>query len=305
MSQPSGYGGSSYGSDPYGGAGGGGGGGTFVLQAAVATAENVVRLFFSALPSWTGLLDPHDASSASHYSVAPVSGSTGGDGLPAAQATPIFATVGEDPNSIDVFLDRPMSPYPAEYSISVTGLVQAGTLTTLSPDPSTTLFFGVYRALAPPSTTAAAPSADFANPVTVGTLGAGAPVVPVSLAAAQTLLGTYVAGSNGDYASDQGLASYKKRVLRRGLTIPGAFAHLPTTYGVGIPAYGKKLASPSLRGRLAAEWQAQIYQEPETLSATVTAVMDPANPGLCYFVVDASMRGGAGSVRGRLPFPVA
>lgn len=293
-----GYGGSSYGFDPYGT------GGLFALEAAIATSENVVRLYFTETPYVSGLYDPEDGSLASHYAIAPVAGPTGADGNPAIPVSPIFGQVGGDPSSIDVLLDRPMSPFPAQYIVTVTGVVQQGTMAPMNNDPSSTQYPGVYRELAPAQPRSAAPSRDIANPQTLQAIQSATPVVPISLSAATKLLGTYVVDATGDYAVDEGVVSYKKRVLRRGMTSPGGFAFLPKSYGVGIPQHAKKLASMSTRARLAAAWQSQILEEPETKTATVTSFTPAGIPNLVYFVVAATMKSG-GQVSFRVPVSIA
>ncbi len=300
MANPTAFGGAPYGFDPYGP------NATFLLQGAIATTENVVRLYYSALPYLSGLLDPRDASQASFYAITPVAGSLGLDGLPPLPVSVVFAQVGADANSVELVLDRAMSPHPAQYQVTATGVwssVSGAPGVLQNPDPGAATFDGDFRQLQPQRPENIAPSRDIANPTTLQGLQDAVPVVPLSLGASARLLGTYVVDASGDYASDQGLVSYKKRVLRRAITVPGAFAFLPRSYGVGIPSYGKKLASPALRARLAAAWQAQVLEEPETATAAVTAATDPANPGIVWFVLQATTKGGQ-KLNFRLPVPI-
>lgn len=302
-----GFGGAGFG----GGASGWGGASAFGLLQAIATSENVITLYYGGTqPYLSGLLDQDDASTASHYSVTVVEGSQGNDGNPTQPVTVIFAqpsqVVGAE-NAIDLLLDRPMSPFPSLYVVTATGLYSTsntgGPGVIQDPDPADYTFFGVYRELQPQVPDVVAPSADFANPQSLDALVGATPVVPLSLSASTQLLGTYVV-DQGDYATDQGLVSYKKRVLRRGVTVPGGFAFLPRSYGVGIPSYGKQLQRGSIRAKLAAAWQAQILEEPETATATVTATQDPVNPGLVYFSVQAQTKNNQ-RVSFRMPVPVS
>lgn len=267
------------------------------MQGAVSVAENVVRLYFNTTPYFTGLLDPYDASQVSCYEIVPAPGPKGFDDNPPRVVNAIAAKVGEDPYSIDVAIDRPMSPWPSNYQVYTSGMADAASKT---PAPTQTLTYqAVYRALVPPSAHAATPSRDLANPQTLLDLAAsGAP----NYGAVTNPLGTYVVDATGDYAFDQGLVSLKKRILRRFLTVPGSFAHLPPGYGLGILTYGKKLVRPGVLGKLIASAQAQIAQEPEVLQCAVTAKAQPN--GLVYFKIAVRLKNGQKQVFG-LSFPSA
>lgn len=282
-----------WGEDPWGGALIGGS----QFQGATALRENVIRCFFSSAPFFSGLLESTDASVPTHWAVAAVDGTTGLDGTACRPVGVLFATVGSDPGSIDLTLDRPMTPAPSLYTVTASGLVTSDTLT---PIPQTTVqLIGLYRRIEPPSiTTAASPTRDIANPQTLSALPGTSPLPPSVL-----LLGTFVTDDTGDYATDHGQVSYKKRILRMGLTNPGGFAHLPG-FGVGIPSYGKRLASPAIRNRLASAWQKQILQDPDTLDATVTTSTPADAPNLCFFLVTARLKGGQG-MRIQVPFPIS
>lgn len=285
-----GWGAEGWGSDPWGGSVGG-----FTFQGAVAIAENVVRCYFSDTPFYSGLLDELDASLNEHYAIEVDSTTFGLDGTPARPVRVLFATVGSDTNSIDLVLDRPLTAAPSSYTIIVQGLADAATKTPMPAAQSQT-FVGLYRRIVPPQLGQPVPSRDFANPQTLESLLGTSPLSPAAIA-----YGTYVVDDTGDYAFDEGLTAYKKRILRRGMTAKNAFAHLPG-YGAGIPQMGKKLASASRRAGAAADWQAQIYQEPETASASVVSMTDPSIPNLCYFIVNAKTRTG-GAVKFRVAVP--
>lgn len=252
----------------------------------VAIAENVVRITFAVLPYFSGLLDQYDASLASCYSFTPLA-STGRDGNAARPVSALFAVVGAVENSIEVTLDRPMTPDPAQYQVAITGTADAGTLT-----PIKTLianFGAVARVFVPPQTdTAAAASKDFSNPSTLADLQSST----VGLVVPQVSpLGTYPVDDSGDYAIDQGLTSYKKRILRRCITRKNGFAFMPG-YGVGIPQLGKRLQKSTVSGKVAADAQAQIGQEPETAAVSCTFAPSASNPGLTYLKIKAQTRNG-------------
>ena len=285
-----GWGASRWGGDPWGGSPLGG----FLFQGAVAIAENVVRCYFSEQPYFSALLDPLDASLLTHYAVEADASTKGIDDTPARPVAVLYAEVGADTNSIDLVLDRPLTAGPSSYSVTVAGLADAATLTVM-PAPQSSGFVGLYRRIVPPQLDSPVPSRDIANPQTPASLTGTSPLSPAAIA-----YGTYVVDDSGDYAFDEGLVAYKKRVLRRGMTRKNGFAHLPG-YGVGIPQHGKKLASASLRAQLAADWEAQIKQEPETAAVSVTTATDPKVPGLCWFIVSAKTKSG-GSTKFRAPF---
>ena len=284
-----GWGASHWGGDPWGGSLGG-----FNFQGAVAIAENIVRLYFSEAPYFSGLLDPLDASLLTHYTVEADTSTRGIDDTFARPVAVLYAQVGADTNSIDLILDRPLTAGPSAYAVTVSGLADATTMTVM-PLPQSNGFVGLYRRIEPPQLNAPVPSRDFANPQTPASLTGTSPLSPAAIA-----YGTYVVDDSGDYAFDEGLVAYKKRVLRRAMTRKNGIAHLPG-YGVGIPQHGKRLASASLRAQMAADWEAQIKQEPETAAVSVTTMTDPKIPGLCWFIVNAKTKSG-GSTKFRAPF---
>jgi hypothetical protein len=255
-----------------------------VLLSAIAIAENVVELTFSEVVFFSGLLDANDASDPSHYSVAQVPGTVGLDGTPVRSVGVLFAVPGPLGTQVDVWLDRPMTPIPAAYTIRVQNLADQNTHTVLAS--ASYQFPALYRRIVPPALDVTVPSRDFANPQTLESL---LDPLPNTTDAAQ--LGTYICDETGDYAFDEGMVALKKRVFRRWLTRPGAFAHLPG-YGIGILQYGKRLASPILRARIAANAQAQIGQEPEVAVIAVSALTNPTVPSLVRFINDIRTKTG-------------
>lgn len=247
------------------------------LTNALAVRENVVRLTFNAGVYFTAWLDPFDASVPERYAVTPVDTSPFGlDGLPPRPVAVVRADLALVPLSfgaiVDVTVDRPFSPWPSEYVVAVNGLVST-TGALLLPGCTSLVFAGLYRALRVQSIDAPAPSRDIANPNTVrdqaGILAAGQ----------EFALGTIPIGSDGDYAFDQGLVNLRKRIFRRLLTRPGAFAHMPT-YGVGVASYGKRLGTAAVRAQLAAAAEQQIRNEPDVREVKVSLLTDPLNPSI-------------------------
>lgn len=291
-----GYGNGPYGLSPYGD----GSPAPLNLLRAVATAENVVQLQFDQPVYWSGLLDEFDASQTQDFLVNIVAGTIGLDGnpvQPVAPATVAVSTVlplGAGPGTcLDVTLDRPMSSAPTLYTITVEDLASADLISLLSP--TTLQFEGLYHLLSIPSVASPTPRRDFANPQTASNAGALGVVSNVGL-------GTFVVDSSGDYAIDQGVESYKKRVMRRLMTVPGGFVHLGQGYGVGIPSLGKKLALASTRQQVKATAELQIMQEPETESVTVSTMM--TQDGRFFIMARCIMRG-AGQVNVSAAVPLA
>jgi hypothetical protein len=278
--------------NPYGGVGWGAGqwgasafGGptsaALQLLEAVASRENAVQLLFNHPVYFTGLDDISDAGLPSHYDIEPVAGTFGSDEQPTRLVTAASVAVvtpvqpGVFPGSIlEVTLDRPMTPFPSVYTVTVSGLFTADMSQPLDPGASSLRFQGVFKEIEAPQAERAHPRRDLANPQTASALAA---------ANVSALFGSYAADSSGDYAFDEGLVGFKKRILRRYMTKPGGFLHLGVTYGVGLGQAGKRLSTAATRAKYAAEAEKQIAQEPETQTVRVTTAVDSANPGLVRF----------------------
>ncbi len=249
--------------------------------------ENVLRVQFDLPVNWTGLLDPDDASRPDKWTVTADVTTTGMSG-DVARSVGVAAVVPtpDDPTGyfVDVVLDRPMTPYPAAYVLSWTGI--ATTDLSSSSTGSATLT-GAYRVLSPPQVNVTKPSRDFANPQSLkDAQDSNLPNPEDPLA-----LGTFTVATDGDYAFDEGLASLRKRIIRRLCSRKGAFAHLPN-YGAGIPDEAKRLGIAAVLSRLAANAQAQVASEPDVAQARVISLLDQNNPGLVFFRVVVQPRVG-------------
>ena len=280
--------GGGWGAQSWGGSGWGGPAGAsapLAFLGALAPAENVVRILLNAVPYYSGILDAYDASDPTHYVVTPLAGSQGYDGNPLRPVSTVQALIStQASNAIDVYLDRPMSPYPAQYVVFASNLATSSLSYTIGSSGSLQ-YYGVYRELVPQHEDVATSLRDLANPQTASAiqsqvLGSQVPV---------PALGVFNVDASGDYAFDSGIQSVKKRILRRGLTSPGAFAHLPS-YGVGLMDAVKKLGTPRVQSKLAANYQRQILLEPEVVSASVVVVPDPGAPNLVHFVIKVQTR---------------
>jgi hypothetical protein len=198
---------------------------TFFLNDAIAIAENRVRLTFSGVPYYSRLFDLYDGSDARRFVITEVAGTSGMDGNAVRLVTPAFVEkVIGDPVSLDVILDRPMTPYPAQYIVTVTG-VATGTppaLMLINASSTTKQFFSTYKLLNRPVIETGTKSRDFASPQTRTDA-----FDPLPNPNNPLNLGTFPVDDTGDYAFDEGLASFKKRVIRRIISRKNSFAHIP------------------------------------------------------------------------------
>lgn len=242
----------------------GAGGDLLLLSNAVAVKENVVRLFFSSPVKFTELLDPGDGSNAALFRVEPIAGTVGYDGQPAR--TVLVARVARLASTVlDLELDRWMTPYPSRYAVTVDGSLRNGeTDDPIDPSGTVAELYGLRFTVQPNQTDLAVPRRDIASPNDLQSLvDAGA------IDGDMAPLATFVVDDSGDYAADKGVASWKKRVVRRIVTDQGGFAHLPG-YGVGLLRKVKQLGRREIQGTLAADAENQILKEPETVDCRVS-----------------------------------
>jgi len=278
---------SMFGSTPWGG----GAGATLQLAAAESIRENVVRLTFSEEVYLSGWRDALDGLRREKFSIAVDPATSDFNGVPARAV--LLAAIERVPASfnrqIDLVTDRAMSHWPSQYTVRVRDLY-AVSGATLDLSATTATVWGQQQGAPPPLADYAVATRDFANPQSARD------VVGVTPSAASAVLGTFQVDDTGDYAADRGMASLKKRILRRLTTRKGAFRHLPG-YGVGFPGVVKLLSRPGVAAALAADAEDQIRQEPEVQSVSVRLVQSV--PGLAYFSVKVQT-----SIGGTLEFDV-
>ena len=276
-----GWGGAQWGAGEWGAGVGGAAATTIPLQmiSARAIRENVVRVVFDSAPVYNKLLDLTDASNPARFQIVTLP-STGLDGEAARDVLPVLVEQAAVPGALgrvlDVWVDRPFSPWPSRYLISANQL-QSSTGSILSGVTSLP-FNGVYRELRVPSTTDLMPSRDIASPQTYSALASSIDAVPAAV------LGTFPIDESGDYAFDSGVSQLKKRVYRRFVTTPGGFPANPD-YGVGVLGYGSQLSVMGVRQRICDEARQQITTEPDVQACKVTASTDPKNPNVTIFAV--------------------
>lgn len=258
------------------------------LQSVLAQAENALAATFDQGIYFSQLLDTNDASKPSSWQVLPISGTVGYDGLPARSVSVVSTSVltvdgSGNTKSVLVTLDRPLSPYPAQYTLVAVGIWNAAQ--TLSGTTAVN-FPSVYRQLQPAQVQSPALARDFANPQTLS--GAVGSTVDKPY---QQPLGSLGYAVDHDYAIDQADVGLMKRIARRLFTKKNGFAFLPG-YGVGVTAYGKRLSKASVREQLAADCEAQISREPEVARVVVSLRQDAANPQLVRVGIFVTKRSG-------------
>lgn len=276
------------------GAWGGAAGADITALAAIALRENVVRIEFSKLVYLTGLLETSDASRPDKWAMTPDTSTRGLDDSVARPVRVVEAAysteadgvaVGDLGRFVNLTLDRPMTAWPAVYTLQFFDVYAEDLASSVTGELA---LEGAYRLIEQPTIEQARPVRDFALVKTVEDVGLDFD------------FGTYQVADDGDYAWDEGVASLRKRVVRRLITMRGAFAHLPG-YGVGIPAYVKQLAISSTLTQLAADAEAQIAREPDVAKVTVAARVDPSVPNLVRFLVRVKRTVGP-SVQFDVPF---
>jgi len=271
----------SWGSSPWGSSSWGGGpGGALDLVAAIIVRDNVVRLEFNAKVYLSHLLDPEDAVP-EKFSAVPVPGTKGwndSDARPVRLVKVEYSTESDgvpiEANGffLSVTTDRPFTPFPAQYEFTVRDIYEEGNFSNTLAEKAL-LADSTYRILQRPKNDAPSTSRDFANPQTIRAAQG------VSAQPALAKLGTYLVDDTGDYAYDDIQTGRRKRIVRRIVTRKNAFAHL-TGYGVGVGAYGKKLASVATVSALLADIEAQLLQEPDIRTVKAKLIRDRARPGL-------------------------
>lgn len=105
-----------------------------------------------------------------------------------------------------------------------------------------------------------------------------------------TFLGVWILDSAKDYATHSGEAALKKRIIRRVLSTPGGFYHLPT-YGAGLQV--KKLANATQINSITSRVRSQVLEEEEVRAAQVDTRF---SGGVLYVDIAARTRQGGVSI---------
>lgn len=102
--------------------------------------------------------------------------------------------------------------------------------------------------------------------------------------------GGWAFDGSGDIGVDGGLASYKKRVIRRATTPKGAYSFLGKDYGTLLAL--KRPLSLAQVGPIKADLAQQIKKEPETQEVSIQASFSPL-PGILFLALTAQARQGS------------
>jgi hypothetical protein len=242
------------------------------MVSAVAIRENLVRVSFSEPPKYTRDLDANDASDPRRFSIQVVPGTSGLDGAPTRPVRPCKVDVSREQlaggASLDVWVDRHFSPHASQYVITANQLVSGAGLP-LEPGFTSAPFYGLMALLGPNVPELAVPRSDFAQPDNLAAL-----LDPIG-STSPDLLGDMPVDTAGDYASDDGITSFKKRCFRRLTTKKNSMLHLPG-YGVGTLEQAKRIGLPEIRAQLRADAESQLREEPETIDCSVDLQTDPS-----------------------------
>lgn len=277
---------------------GGGPVATFDVVGAEPVAENIVRIAFSEEPYSDGYNTVNDAVDADHYSVVVVGG-TGLDGNLIRTVSVVRASLVTGISiAIDITVDRPFSPYPCQYRVLATGLRGKVSGLPLTPGATSYLFYGLLRTVEPQSRDLIIKRRDIAAPQTrLSTLDP----LPDPIGA---VLGSYNLDTTGDYAFDEGVTSYRKRIFRRIYCRKGKFVFLPPTWGLGVQEQLKKLNTADKRESIRADMEAQIKEEPDTAECSVSVLLSQQSSAIVRYHIRAKMRDGRG-VEMAVPFLIS
>jgi len=236
-----------------------GAGDLLTVTDAEAVAENAARVTFNVavLLQNAGAFD--DGRVAENYTIAPLTFS--------ARAVTVAEVEldGTATASVILRLDRNMSGAPAVYDARV-ARVRGAAGEVLDPAAAFSPFLGLARFRRPVQPdTSATRYRDFANPQSLRDY----PGVT------DERLGQYQVDGAGDIVLDSGVTNIRKRVLRRLLTSPGGFYHLPD-YGVGLPGRAKRTMTDVELAALQRDAQRQIAGEPGVEAAEVRVARNGA-----------------------------
>lgn len=110
------------------------------------------------------------------------------------------------------------------------------------------------------------------------------PFMPRDAPSANAPLGTFQIDGTGDLANDEGRVNLRKRIFRRATSLQGSFFHLA---GYGFAQGLKTLIRPDDLRRLQSRARAQVLQEPDVQSASVTARAISQNPAIVRLDIKA------------------
>lgn len=240
----------------------------FKLIAATVITSNQMRVFFSEEPVHRSVLGANDALNRVNWAISVLSGPATipvVEQVENAQAQPNLFTDFPTAWSVDLRTDRPLIEL-AEYLVVAAQAIGS---------------------LAGP--TMAAPPNDRVDPPGIVLPPSRVPPTPPSSTSGidffyDTFTGVYRLDSKQDIDVHSGDDAVKKRIIRRILSTPGSFFHLPN-YGVGLRV--KQNFSTTRIALIRGEVERQVRQEEEVqdVSVTVSLLGSLANVLLISLIV--------------------
>lgn len=228
------------------------------VERAEATADRVVLVTMSNPPL---LGSPSLAGAALNPSSWQVTNLATGEMLT------VLAVIQVSPTQFELHLLQVLGPVDETHELEAIGLLTPG-MEPISP-PTTAQFQGMSAASQPGVDDAAIVAQDLDNPQVDRLDRTG---------------GTLRVGSDGDYVNDSGVVFLRKLVIRRLMTLQGAFFHL-TDYGTGLRLKEPLPVSDLVKLRAAIELAVQ--REPEIRSVRTRVSL--SNDGILLVQVRAVM----------------
>lgn len=231
-----------------------GGGGFLHVVRARSIKGQVVRVVFSEEPLAVSAAGVNDSLNPSNYTFSVVKGQAGQPLSVGVDPNPIpgpAASVQAGEFGIDVHVDRPLA-VGITYRATATNIQAKAGGGQGSPYSGDFVGMVLTSSIVPPVRNT--DNIDIKN---------------------DPFEGRFIPTSSGDLSNQGGLASLRKRILRRLYTPTNSFSFLPG-YGLGLRL--KEVASIGQLQALKIDATSQVKKEPEVVSATVSLTQDSAAP---------------------------
>jgi len=260
-----GFGGSSWGSSPWGG-----GALSISIESAEAKAKRLVRVHLTGAAKVVSEYAPGDATNPNTWRVVRLD-----TGLPLT----VIIAVAVDARTVDLTTIEDLGGAVVTHRVETSSL--RSSVGALVEPPKSADFQGIGTQAEADAAQAPSGVLDLHNPPT--------PYNPVG--------GTLVVGADGDYKMVGGDELLRKLILRRLTTRRGGFRHLPE-YGLGIRL---KEPLPGELVKLRAAIEREVKREPEVVAAS--ASLSLRSNGVLTVSVRARTRGGSGALEVSLDVP--
>lgn len=232
-----------------------------------ALNSNTLRVFLTQEPKHISPLAPDDALNRLNWAISLTSGPGGAPVVEAVenpQAQPAVLVTNPEAWSIDLRVDRRVLLASVYLVVASSAITTANRLLTMAAPP-------LDRGSANGDMRPRARPRETPNAVTPG--------IDIFY---ETFQAAWQLDSGGDLAIHGGLSALKKRILRRMMSSPGGFYHLPT-YGAGLRV--KELRRTTNLREVERQIRTQVLEESEIVAVKVSATA-PA-PGVLVIRIDA------------------